>query len=176
MYGTTAQINITDNWFHDYADSNTVVCDSTCNAHQNGPGYLNSGTGPSNVLVKHNTITTISNGNVISFFSGTGGLNNVSIINNYLSGAGYAVIMTSLTNVTFTDNIFGTDLPWEFGPLYAGDNYVTKFHTAGNTWRRNTINIRPGTAPHSGSTLAWTNGQNGYFMLPHSTLSTTDFV
>lgn len=177
LYGTSTTIIINDNWIHDFADSlNTPhVIGGTPYYHQDGPGYLNSGVGPSNVTINHNTIGGICNSNIIAFQGSTSGSNNLTITNNFFGGGGsYMVVLTSTTNITFTDNFFATDIPWQYGPLYA--DYTTKFHTAGNTWARNKLKVRASTSPYAGSTLAWTGADDGKFMFPNSTVSVTDFV
>ena len=90
-----------------------------------------------------------------------------------MCGGSYAVVLTNTSNITFIDNVFGTDIPWQFGPLYT--DYTATFGITGNLWKRNTINILSGTTPYAGSTLTWTSGQQGYFMWPNSTLNPTDF-
>lgn len=171
LYGTSSGVTIDNCWMHDHPDAGPPPS----NAHQNGPGYLNSAAGPSNVRITNCTIASICNGNSLSFFNSTSGNNNFVISNNYICGGSYTVIL-QLTNVAFTDNIFGTDIPWQYGPIYAAADYVTKFHTAGNLWARNKINIRPGTTPYPGAILQWTPGQQGHFLWPDSTLHPADFV
>ena len=241
FYNTTTQINITDCWMHDWADSlkqpNTTFTASvtgsrssqtvnvasntglngilvncshglsnsedvtitgitggtqitgiflknhaigetvngpTALAHQDGPGYLNSGVGPTNVKIYHNTIAGIANGNIIAFQGSTGGCSNLTITNNLICGGSVCARLDNFFNSTFTDNLFATDIPWQFAPLYK--DYTADFHANGNLWARNKLRVLAGTVPYPGATPAWTSGQNGQFMWPDGTLHATDFV
>jgi hypothetical protein len=78
-----------------------------------------------------------------------------------------------MTNTSVTDNIYGTDLPWVFGPLH--NNYSTMFGGGGNLWKRNKLRVLPGTSPYPGSSPSWTSADDGKFLWPDSTLHTTDF-
>lgn len=112
---------------------------------------------------------------------GINGYDNVSIVNNYFSGFNNQTDIGTqcpiMTNLTYTDNIHATDLPWVANPLYADS--TTQFTGTSNKWRRNTIRVYPGdtwTGPLVGATPIAT--QNGYFLYPAKTpniLSTTDF-
>lgn len=95
-----------------------------------------------------------------------------------MSGFGNLVDMchntTGNANLTFTDNVFGTDLPWVFGPLYT--DFTTQFTGGTNLWRRNKLKVLAGTSPVGGSLFSFTSADDGKFLLPGSTLSTSDFT
>ena len=69
--------------------------------------------------------------------------------------------------------MLGTDLPWVYGPVYADETGL--FQQATNTWSGNTFAVLAGTAPISGSGLAWTAQQSGQFVWPDGTLHAADF-
>lgn len=169
---TTSQINIIDCWIHDGA-----FAGSPCSYHTDGPGYLDNGTGPNNVLISHCTIASIGNTNALAFQAATGGYNNITIQNNYLSGfnvnSDIFHFLDSETNIHFTGNVFGTDLPWSNSPLYA--DKTAAFSGSTNTWANNTLNVVAGTSS-VGSGFTWTSGQNGYFFWPNISLHSTDWV
>ena len=178
--GVSTQSNVTDCWIHDAANCNVTASGQSTNFHTDGPGYLNGSTAPSNILIQHCTIATIGNTNAMAWQLVTSAYNNITMINNFLSGFGDNCSLSTLTtgndtmtNTTFTDNVFGTDNPWIFGPLH--NNYSTMFSGGGNLWKRNKLLVLAGTSPNGGSSPAWTNADDGKFLLPDSTLSTTDF-
>lgn len=55
---------------------------------------------------------------------------NLIIRGNYIFGGSDAVTLQNTANVTFTNNVFGTDIPWQYAATYA--DYTTKFHTSPN--------------------------------------------
>jgi hypothetical protein len=67
------------------------------------------------------------------------------------------------SNVTFTDNYFGTDIKPVWGPLYdwADGN--------GNVWRRNRWRVAPGG-------YSTTTADDGKYWLPNGTKSATDYT
>jgi len=182
---TTNQINFTENWAHD-------VCSfGTLGYHQDGVGYFDGGTGPTNVLIRHNTISAnAANTNGIGFQ--TGPCTNIIIDNNYISGYANTVNLAGIgssANSKFINNIFGTDVPW-YRP-FLGD-YSAAFTGTTNLWRNNKLKFFPGSAPVSNwvgssnqnfgaSPFIYTSADDGKFLIPGSsngnaTLSTTDFT
>jgi hypothetical protein len=166
--GSTTQMKVTNNWIHDAADAGPQQY------HTDGPGYLNGGGGPSNVLIQGNTIASLGNTNGIAFQAATSGYNNMQIIGNYLSGFGYTVApgfpgTHHFTNSSFESNVFGTDVEAIWGALYSWTD------TGNNVWKCNKYNFRAGTN--------WTNGNNwkpqssmdGKYWLPSSGPSSTDY-
>jgi hypothetical protein len=169
---TSQQITITDNWIHDAANA------SPQGYHIDGTGYVNGGSGPTNILIQHNTIASIGNTNGIAFQAATSGYSNIQVINNYLSGYGYLVALGTagtkqFTSSSFVNNVFGTDLQWVWGPIY--NDYTTVFGGNGNSWSGNTIHVVAGTTNAGTNSYTFTTGQSGYFMWPDSSLHTTDF-
>jgi hypothetical protein len=164
---TTARMTITNNWMHDTANA------SPLGYHQDGIGYLNGGTGPSNILIQGNTIASLGNTNAIAFQAATGGYNNIQIIHNYVSGFGYTVAPgtpgnTRFTNSSFTDNVYGTDIEPVFGPLYGPPG-------SGTTWKCNKINVAPVTS-WTINGLTPTAAMNGEYWVPTSAIvSATDY-
>ena len=170
LTNTTAQLNFTNNWIHDAAD------DSPQSYHTDGIGYLDGGTGTSNVLIQGNVIASIANTNGIAFQAATGGYSNIQVDRNYLSGFGYLVSLGSVAggvpvvSSTFTNNVFGTDIPYVWGPIK--NDYTADFHAHSNLWKGNRLRAISGTTLPS----FWTSADDGKFILPDSTASTTDFV
>jgi hypothetical protein len=172
----TAGVTITDNWIHDARhDGSTSTNDGGFLDHTDGPGYLASNVGCSNVTVKHNTIAAIGNTHGIAFQNsapGTTAFSNLTLVNNYLSGFGNCSNPgggAPISNVTHTDNIFGTDLPPSAGYIY-GFNFTTQFTATTNIWRRNQIKIGSGGTPLSG-------GFDGAYVWPDTTFNhVSDFT
>ena len=186
LYTSTSQVTITNNWIHDASNCNVTPTGGSTNNHTDGVGYLNGGSGPTNVTVSGNTIASIGNTNAIAWQKSTTSYANISVTNNYLSGYQNCVCMCNATgqaanntNLTFENNYFATDLPWEtnFGAVFG--NATTLFTHASNptnNWAGNKLKILPGTAPLSGVTPQWTSGQDGFFMYPDGSLHSTDFT
>jgi len=168
FYATTAQMNVTNNWIHDAVNA------SPLGYHTDGPGYINGGAGPSNVLIQGNTIASLGNTQGIALQGATSGYSNIQVTGNYLSGFGYTAELangsTSLTNSAFTNNVYGTDIEPVWGPLYglnAGSN---------TTWACNKIAIASGTSWTDGGGWTPTSAINGEYWIPTSAIaSTTDW-
>ncbi len=169
LYASTAQITITDNWMHDAADAGPQ------GYHTDGVGYLNSGAGPSNVRVQHNTIASLGNTNGLAFQAATSGYDNIQIIGNFLSGFGYTVALRvdpkAFTNTSFKNNVFATDIKPIWNPF--GDSWS---NSGGNVWKCNTYSFRSGTTWTSGNNWKPTAAIDGKYWLPDSTTaSSTDY-
>lgn len=135
---TTAQMYVLESQIHDAADG------SPQGYHTDGPGYLNGGVGPSNVLVQGNTIATIGNTNGIAWQQSTGNYSRIDVNQNYLSGFGENTDWCShgsvhCTNSSFMNNVFGTDVEPYWGPNYG--NVVPSSSFMGC----NKISVAPGT-------------------------------
>ena len=155
MYTTTAQITISNCWIYDNAAA------SPNGYHTDGPGYLNGGAPPHNVTVSNCTIGFLGNTNAIAFQAATAPYNNITVTGCYLTGDGYCADMchgtSGSTNLTFTNNVFGTDIPWVWGPVYAGATALfTHATNPTNNWSGNTL--------------------NGSYIWPDGSLHTTDFA
>ena len=150
-------------WIHDPRNDNSNT------DHTDGPGYLDGTTPPSNFTIKGNTIAGIGNTNGIALQGSTSIYNGVTVTGNYLTGWGDTISMCppSLcgngTNLTFTDNVIGVDLPW----LTASNHYTsgeeslwTFTSNPTNLWRRNKISVPAGNA-----NAMWA-GLDGQFYLP----------
>lgn len=173
FFSTTAQLTCNNCWIHD-----------ACNAspqgyHTDGMGYQNNGTGPSNVTITNCTIASIGNTNALAWQHATSGYSNIIMTGNYLSGYGYNSALGSvsggirLTNSTFANNTFGTDLQWIFGPIYT--NYTSDFSGFGNSWSGNKLSVLPGSTKASTSGFSFTSADNGKFIWPDSSINNTDF-
>lgn len=168
----TGPVTITNSWIHDAAGNNGGAY------HTDGIGYLNGGSGPSNVTIQGNTIATLGNTHDIAFQQATGGYANLKAVENYLSGNQYAVSWcapgsVNCTNSAFFGNVYGTDIMPEGSPLYGGGITLG----SGSAWACNTIAYRSGTswsAPDTG--WAPTSSMNGEFWVPQNTAnSKTDY-
>lgn len=174
FYSTTAPMTVQDCWIHDCCN------ESPQGYHQDGTGYVNGAVQPSNILIKHCTIASLGNTQGIAFQGGSTPLSFVTIDSCYLSGFSFLVALDETTastknnNITFTNNIFATDLPWAFGPIYtsSGTNFSTGVN---NTWSGNKLKVAPGTSPIAGSNFPYTSANDGQFVWPDSTLHTVDF-
>jgi hypothetical protein len=82
------------------------------------------------VVVQHNRLAGADT-SCIAMFEGQGTFQNVTIDNNYMTGAGYILYAggTSGTNIVVTDNVFGS---WVFGPV---TDYLVQ---PGSVWSGNT--------------------------------------
>src|SRR5579862_1752778 len=171
FYSTTAQMNITNNWIHDAANA------SPQSYHTDGPGYLNGGAAPSNILIQGNTIASLGNTNGIAFQAATSGYDNIQIIGNYLSGFGFTMVAgspgnTHFTNSAITGNVFGTDIEPVWNPLYnnsfsAGTN---------STWTCNKLAFAAGTSWTDGDGWKPPSSIDGEYWIPTSAIaSTTDW-
>lgn len=171
--GSTAQMTVRDCWIHDSANT------SPQGYHNDGPGYLNGGTPPQNILLDHNTIASIGTTNALPFQAATSAYANIVVVRNFFSGFNICVDMchdvTSSTGLVFMDNIFGTDLPWVNGPLSGASMFVSNGSPV-NVWRRNKFQVLPGTSTIAGQQFSWVSGDDGKFMLPGGTLSATDYT
>ena len=131
-------IVISNSWIHNPS------LDPTGAAHVDG--ILNSYGGIGYMTFDHNTIT--GNGNTQALaLQGSAKYDHVTITNNYFSGFGYTVCVggsTLSTNVTFTGNVWGTDIKPAYGPLYSSKMFTTA--GLGNDWRGNTIHVMTGTS------------------------------
>lgn len=186
--GTSVQFNITNNWIHDSANANVTPPGAGSNYHIDGPGYLNGGTPPSNILLQGNTVATIGNTNIIAFQAATSGYTNISIIGNFFAGdnamlaLGTRITAGQNTNWTVTDNVIGTDLSWQnaivddaAGPFPSAAMF-TLTNGWNNLWRRNKFKVLSGTTHFTGSTPSWTGTNDGNFLLPDNTLSASDWT
>jgi len=171
FYSTTAQMTITNNWIHDAATAGPQ------GYHTDGPGYLNGGAGPSNVLVQGNTIASLGNTNGLAFQAATSGYNNIQILGNYFSGFGYTTAPgepgnTHLTNSSIKNNVFGTDIEPVWGPLY-GNNFSAGSNTV---WACNKLSFRSGTNWTDGDGWHPASSINGQYWVPTGAISSaTDY-
>ena len=171
FYSTTAQMTITNNWIHDAANA------SPQGYHTDGPGYLNGGAGPSNILIQGNTIASLGNTNGLAFQAATSGYDNIQIIGNYFSGFGFTVAAgapgnTHFTNSSVSNNVFGTDVEPMWNPLY-GNSF-----TAGSnsSWTCNKLAFRSGTTWTDGDGWTPPSSIDGLYWVPTNAIaSTTDW-
>ena len=172
-YSTQARpVVIQNSYFHDARTDNGGV-DHT-------DGILSNNANLSYLVIDHNTIVSLGNTQGIALQSepGDAGYDNITITNNYLSGFGYTVAIGENepgdTNITFTDNVFGTDIQPANGPmqfLYDDDTWTTG---NGHLWRRNTLNVK--SYPSETSWNYTPTSDDGKFVYPNMTVSATDYA
>jgi hypothetical protein len=131
-------VSVTYSWFHDArADGGVDHTDAILeNYGDPGVDYM---------TFSHNTIASVGNTNGLALQDGRGGgYDHLTVTDNYFAGFGYTVNLGGsgpVTNTQFTGNVFGSDFPIAFGPLYGG-HWTTG---NGNTWSGNTYYTFPGT-------------------------------
>lgn len=168
--GRTAKFQ--DCWFHDPRYDNGTD-------HTDIIGYLNGGSAAiAGVTADHCTMAGMGNTNLWAM-QAAGSYNLIRLTRSYLSGFGNMLDMGSLssatpTNVTITDNVLGTDIP--FGSAFFRGDQSALLRAGANLYRRNILKVRPGTSPLVGSNPQWLTSQDGQFVYPdNTTISTTDF-
>jgi hypothetical protein len=121
-----------DNYIH---DADTL---SAQGYHVDGIGDLNSGDTDSYVTITGNTIVSAGNTNGIAYQYGP--YDHFTITDNYFSGFGYMIHIgpSGPTDSVFENNVWGTDVEPDWGPMYGWDNST-------NTWSGNKIDVVPGT-------------------------------
>jgi hypothetical protein len=171
--GHTAQMTMQDCWIHDCANA------APQGYHTDGPGYLNGGTPPQNILCDHCTIASIGNTNAWAFQAATSAYVNIKVRRSFFSGMNVCVEMCrdvlSSTGLEFTDNIFGTDLPWVNGPIGGASMFISNGFPV-NVWRRNTLRVLPGTSTIAGQQFSWVPTDDGKYVWPDATLHSTDYT
>lgn len=171
---------ITDCWIHDNCNGNVTPPGGSTNYHQDGIFNGGNNTSVSNLTMRHNTIASIGNTNGIALQTAATAYSNITLDSNFLSGYGNLVDIghnvTGNNGMSVTNNTFGTDLPWVFGPLY------TDFHLQfahgnpnSNVWSGNKLKVLAGTSTIAGQTFSWTTGDDGKFLHPDATLATSDW-
>jgi Right handed beta helix region len=172
--GSSSTMIINRCWIHDAANP------SPKGYHTDGVGYLDGGSAPSNITVSNCIIASIGNTNGIAFQAATSAYSNITVSDCYLSGFAFCVDFCHNTpgnnNLSFTNNVFGSDLRWHYGALY--NDFTAQFSSGSptNQWSGNTFHVLSGTTPAPTSGLKWNNSQNGFFLWPDSTLHSTDYV
>jgi hypothetical protein len=171
---TTAQMLVDNCWIHDAANS------SPNGYHTDGPGYLNGATPPKNITISNCTIASIGNTNGLAMQAATSAYQNITVTGNFFSGFGYCTAhfqpgSGGARNCTFTDNILATDVAWYFGPIYSNPTSLYNYSSYGNLWRRNKLRVLPGTAPVNGAMFSYTQTDDGKYIWPNASLSTTDY-
>jgi hypothetical protein len=97
----------------------------------------------------------------------------ISMTHCYFGGFGYqtqfATNMPNCHDLTFTDNIYATDVMWNFAPVKPSDNPATFgainqqdqwVAASNNVWRRNTLKI------YSGDNWSGLNAFNNQYIIP----------
>lgn len=141
QFGSSSQakpIIVKNSWFHDARDDGGGI-DHT-------DAILSNEGGPSYMVFDHNTIVSVGNTQGLALQTETRGYDRVTITNNYFSGFGYTVAIGEnipCTNITFTNNTFGTDIKPVYGDLYSDS--IWNQSTTGNLWRNNKWHVVPGS-------------------------------
>lgn len=162
QFGSSSQaqpLTVRNSFFHDARSDGGI--DHT-------DGILSNEGGPSYMVFDHNTIVSEGNTQGLALQTENRAYDHVTITNNYFSGFGYTVAIGEnmpSTNITFTGNVFGTDIKPDWGPLYSNTQWTASL---GNTWRNNKWRVVPGSyyTPTS---------DDGKFWLPSGIKSTTDY-
>src|SRR5580765_6690577 len=87
--------------------------------HTDGIGQLDTGS-MSYVVIDNNTIMGVGNTNGIAYQYGP--YDHFTVTNNYFSGYGYMINIgggNGPNNITFTDNVWGTNFQQTYGPWYS---------------------------------------------------------
>jgi hypothetical protein len=121
-------------------------------------GILENYGGLSYMTFDHNTI--VGDGNTNGMALQGQHYDHITMTRNYFSGYGYMINSGAdgrSTNMVFTDNVWGSDIKPNFGPLYGDTMFTTP--GLGGVWRGNKLHVRPGTT--------WmAAGNNGLFWWP----------
>lgn len=149
---------VRNSWFHDARDDGGIDHTDAILENYGGPSYM---------VFDHNTIVSVGNTNGLALQNGDKtGYKNVIVTNNYFSGLGYTINMCGYfqgcSNITFTDNVFGTDIKPVWGPLYGWED------GAGNLWRRNKWRVAPNGYYQN-------SADDGKYWWPDGTLNSSDY-
>ncbi len=170
--GGAPQMMVKDCWIHDACNTSPQTY------HTDGLGYLDAGAAPANITIDHCTVASLGATNGIAFQTTTTSYANIIVKNCFFSGFDITVDMchdiAGSTGLVFTDNIFGTDISWKRTP----DGSVNSLWASPtNVWRRNKLRVLAGTNDSAGSgEFLWTAVDDGKYLLPDDTLSTTDYT
>jgi hypothetical protein len=171
-YYGSGQKDLINCWIHDAANP------SPKGYHTDGPGYLDGGSAPDNILIKTCTIASLGNTNGIALQAGTG-YTNVVIDGCFISGFGATVDLChsdgAAQNIKFINNVIATDIRSHWGPIYSQD-CSSVVRRPGGQWKNNKFRVLAGTAPSSEANLKFTAADDGKFIHPNSTLSATDWA
>jgi hypothetical protein len=137
IVGLKAQKTIQHCWIHDSANPDAQAY------HTDGIGFLSGGSdNPHNLTIYHCTIASIGNTNGIALQAASAPYSNVTVDSCYLAGFGYTVDMGvnagNNTNMTFTNNVFATDLQPAWGLVY-GDPSPLYGAGSTNVWKNNKL-------------------------------------
>jgi hypothetical protein len=137
-----------NNWIHDPRADGGID-------HTDGLGSYSGGGTSRYVVIDNNVIEGVGNTNALGFQAGT--WSNFTITNNLFGGFGYTMsIYANVSNLTFTDNVFSTRYPVNFGPMREGWGSYP-----GTVWRRNKW--------HHPAGAAWGNAaHDGRYWMPVS--------
>lgn len=172
---TTGLLKFQDCWIHDNRYPGATGTD-----HTDGIGFLDGNVAPQNVVVDHCTITAEGVEDGLAAQASSNGYTNWTVNNNYFTGWDIAFELFSIpnSNVKITNNIFGTEVPWEASPVSTTTSWFSGSPN-GNKWSNNTLKIYPGTSDVSQVTSPkWNSTMNGYFIWPdtNGTYHSTDFA
>ena len=105
------------------------------------------------------------------------GYDSIVVDGNFLSGFGYCVDMghnaAGNNNLQFINNTIATDIGWHWGPIY--EDFSSTFSGNGNEWRNNKLRVLPGTTPRPSSSNKFIDADDGKFVMPNGSYSTTDW-
>jgi hypothetical protein len=147
-------VSVSNSWIHNPRDPGSSDHTDGIQDYSGGASYM---------VFSHNTIVGDGNTNALAL-QGATPYNQVAITGNYFAGYGYMVNSGSDmqdTNMTFTGNVWGTDIEPTWGPLYGSAMYTTP--GLGSVWSGNTIYVAPGTswmAPGNNGLYWWPTDSN----------------
>lgn len=142
-----------DCYLHDQADTDTSGAPAGQGYHHDGIGPDSEG-GSGYTLIRHCTIASRGNTNAVAL-QGSSTYHHITIDNNYISGFGYAVSIGATTpwqctNITFTNNVYSTEVDSVFGPFYNVGSWNSGGGT--NVWSGNRFQAFTGDQEASYST------------------------
>lgn len=172
----TKPFTMTNCWIHDPRNP------AAFSDHTDGPGDLSGqNVAQSYITISGNVIAADgANTNAIAMQGPSAAYNHCTFTGNYFSGYGACCDFThgysGCSNITVTDNTWSTFYPWLWSPIY--NNPAANFtNHNGNLWRRNKILVAPGTVPvGSNPSFPFVQADDGKFLLPNVTMSTTDWA
>ena len=127
--------SITNCWFHHGADTDAARGGSTGLYHVDAILCTVGGAHETYLVISGNSLASLGSTNAVALQRDGGDYyHHITITDNYLSGFGYTVQIggdgRGNRHITFTGNIWSTEIEAKFGPLYSWGG-------TGNVWRHN---------------------------------------
>ncbi len=127
--------SITNCWFHHGADTDAARGGSTGLYHVDAILCTVGGARETYLVISGNSLASLGSTNAVALQRDGGDYyHHITIIDNYLAGFGYTVQIggdgNGNSHITFTGNIWSTEIEAKFGPLYSWGG-------TSNVWRHN---------------------------------------